>query len=103
MAQESAGELANRECSAYSNRDENSSSFPAPVTPFLFLPIPINFADAELLATISGIGPKLADKIVQTRETKGLFTKPHDLLAVPGIGPSRMKTFGSQFSFAIAQ
>ncbi len=96
-------ELSNPGWSTGSNGDKGSGSLPPAVTPFLFLPIPINFADAQLLATISGIGPKLADQIVQTRETKGLFTKPHDLLAVPGIGPSRMKTFGSQFSFATAQ
>jgi competence ComEA-like helix-hairpin-helix protein len=96
-------ELANPGWSSGSNGDKNSDFLPPAVAPFLFLPIPINFADAELLSTISGIGPKLADQIVQTRETKGLFTKPRDLLTVPGIGPSRMKTFASQFSFAIAQ
>jgi competence ComEA-like helix-hairpin-helix protein len=103
MAQERAGELANRECSADSNGDENSNFLPPAVTPFLFLPIPINFADAELLATISGIGPKLAGQIIKTRENKGPFSKPDDLLTVPGIGPSRMKMFSPQFSFAIVQ
>jgi competence ComEA-like helix-hairpin-helix protein len=79
---------------------KNSTSIPAAVTPFLFLPIPVNFADAELLATISGIGPKMAAQIVKTRESKGLFTGPQDLLTVPGIGPSRMNTFAPQFSFS---
>ena len=75
----------------------------AAVTPFLFQPIPINFADSELLATISVIGPELSAQIVKTRDNKGFFTQPEDLLAVPGIGRSRMNQFASQFSFAVSQ
>jgi competence ComEA-like helix-hairpin-helix protein len=76
---------------------------PAVVTPFLFLPIPVNFADAELLSTISGIGPELAAQIIATRNAKGQFSSPQDLLAVPGIGPSRMSQFAPQFSFTFSQ
>lgn len=79
------------------------TSVPAAVTPFLFQPIPINFADAELLATIPGIGPELSAQIVKTRDNKGFFTQPEDLLAVPGIGRSRMNQFAPQFSFAVSQ
>jgi len=76
---------------------------PAAVTPFLFLPIPVNFADAELLSTISGIGPGLAAQIIATRNAKGQFSSPQDLLTVPGIGPSRMNQFAPQFSFSVSQ
>ena len=82
---------------------EQSPMVPAAVTPFLFQPIPVNFADQELLATISGIGPKLAAQIVKTRDSKGFFAKPEDLLAVPCIGRSRMYQFAPQFSFAVNQ
>lgn len=82
---------------------EQSPMVPAAVTPFLFQPIPVNFADQELLATISGIGPKLAAQIVKTRDIKGFFAKPEDLLAVPGVGRSRMNQFAPQFSFAVSQ
>ena len=82
---------------------EQSLMVPAVVTPFLFQPIPVNFADQELLATISGIGPALSAQIVKTRDSKGFFTKPEDLLAVPGIGHSRMNQFAPQFSFAVSQ
>jgi hypothetical protein len=75
----------------------------AAVTPFLFQPIPINFADSELLATIPGIGPELSAQIVKTRDNKGFFTQPEDMLAVPGIGRSRMNQFAPQFSFAVSQ
>jgi hypothetical protein len=82
---------------------EQSPMVPAAVTPFFFQPIPVNFADQELLATISGIGPELAAQIVKTRDSKGLFAKPEDLLAIPGIGRSRMNQFAPQFSFAVSQ
>jgi competence ComEA-like helix-hairpin-helix protein len=82
---------------------EQSPMVPAALTPFLFQPIPVNFADQELLATISGIGPKLAAQIVKTRDSKGFFAKPEDLLAVPGVGRSRMHQFAPQFSFAVSQ
>jgi len=84
-------------------QNEKSSTAPAAVSLFLFQPLPVNFADAELLTTISGIGPKMAAQIIKTRDSRGLFTGPQDLLAVPGIGPSRMKTFASQFSFDLSQ
>lgn len=76
-------------------------ALPARFTPFFFLPIPVNSADAELLATIPGIGPGLAAKIIATRTTKGPFRSPPDLLQVPGIGPSRMSRFAPRFSFAV--
>ncbi len=82
---------------------EIAKTAPAAVTPFLFLPIPINFADSELLATISGIGPELSAQIVKTRNSKGFFTQPEDLIAVPGIGRARMNQFAPQFSFAVSQ
>lgn len=81
--------------------DEKPQVIPAAITPFLFLPIPVNSANVELLATISGIGPELATQIIQARNTKGPFTTPEDLLAVPGIGPSRMNQFAPQFSFSV--
>lgn len=83
--------------------NEKHQALPAAMTPFFFHPIPVNFANAELLATISGIGPELADRIVVTRNTKGFFFKPQDLLVVPGIGPSRMNQFAPQFSFTTIQ
>jgi len=82
---------------------EHIQSVPAALTPFFFQPIPVNFADQELLATISGIGPKLAAQIIKTRDSKGFFAKPEDLLTVPGVGRSRMDQFASQFSFAVSQ
>lgn len=84
-----------------SGKGEGPKAVPAGITPFLFQPLPVNFADPELLATLSGIGPKLAARIVKTRNIRGLFAGPQDLLAVPGIGDSRMKQFAPHFSFNV--
>lgn len=88
---------------AVAGQNEKTGIMPPALSPLLFLPIPVNFADEELLATISGIGPKMAGQIVTTREAHGFFARPQDLLAVPGIGPSRMKTFAAHLSFSLSQ
>lgn len=48
--------------------------------------VSVNTADAELLATIPGVGPALAEAILAERHTNGLFYYPEDLLCVRGIG-----------------
>ena len=51
--------------------------------------ININSADAEELAqSLSGIGRKKAEAIINYREQFGFFTDAEQLLEVPGIGPS---------------
>lgn len=73
---------------------------PAALTPFFFKKIPINYCDKELLMSVSGIGPVLADSILKTRKQVGFFQNRHDLLQVSGIGKSRMNRFATSFSFA---
>jgi len=51
-----------------------------------------NTASAEDLNRLPGIGPALADRIVEERETNGPFESAADLERVRGIGPAtRMK------------
>lgn len=52
--------------------------------------ININTATADQLATLKGIGPKLADSIIEYRKANGPFKDVTDLIKVNGIGP---KTF----------
>ncbi len=83
-------------------RGETKDGFkelPPDLTPFFFQPIPVNFADAELIETINGIGPRLAKEIVRTRNTRGFFSKADDLMNVPGIGPKRIRQLKNQLSF----
>jgi len=50
-------------------------------------PVDINSADATTLATLPGIGPALAGRIITYRQQHGHFTRPEALQDVPGIGP----------------
>ncbi|MBI4237946.1 MAG: helix-hairpin-helix domain-containing protein [Deltaproteobacteria bacterium] len=47
----------------------------------------INHVDAAALALLPGIGPALAERIVQHRAQHGAFATSDALLAVSGIGP----------------
>lgn len=46
----------------------------------------LNTADASALDALPRIGPAIAERIIEWRETNGRFTSVEDLLAVPGIG-----------------
>lgn len=47
----------------------------------------MNAASRELLAYVSGLGPKLAEAVVNYRNEHGLFCSRKDLLKVPRLGP----------------
>ena len=51
----------------------------------------INQASAADFASLRGIGPKLAGRIVAYRERHGAFLRVEDLLAIRGIGPKKWK------------
>lgn len=53
--------------------------------------VSLNSASAEQLATLPGIGPTLAARIVQWREQNGRFTAVDELLEVSGIGPAKFE------------
>jgi len=59
---------------------------PAQLIATLGLPVDLNRADAKELATLPGVGPKLARRILAHRRRRGPFRRPADLLAVRGIG-----------------
>jgi len=52
--------------------------------------VDLNTASAAELEGLPGIGPGLAQAIVEYRESHGVFQAVEDLLLVPGIGPSRL-------------
>jgi competence protein ComEA len=51
----------------------------------------INEASAPELERLPGIGPSLAQKIVDYRITNGPFLSVEDLLKVSGIGPAKLE------------
>ncbi len=54
------------------------------------LMVDLNTADEEALQRISGVGPALARRIVAYREKHGPFSAYEELLAVEGIGESKL-------------
>lgn len=57
----------------------------------LGLPVDINAATVDGLATLPGLGPKRAAAVVQDREQKGPFRDIDDLDRVKGIGPGTIE------------
>jgi competence protein ComEA len=52
--------------------------------------VDINTADAAALETLPGIGPSIAQAIVEWRDTNGQFASVDELEDVPGIGPATL-------------
>ena len=56
-------------------------------------PIMINRATVKDFESLDGIGPVLANRIINYRKSNGPFTAIEDLLKVPGIGQSKFAQF----------
>ncbi|MBX3234014.1 MAG: ComEA family DNA-binding protein [Labilithrix sp.] len=54
-------------------------------------PVYVNYASAEQLRRLPGVGPKRAEAIVALRARMGRFQRIEDLLRVKGIGRSTIK------------
>lgn len=61
--------------------------------------IRINSATLDELDTLPGIGPALAQTIVEYRTENGPFTSLEDLDNVPGIGPSKLEALRDMIVF----
>jgi len=55
------------------------------------VPVDLNTATADQLATLPGIGPSLAQAIVDHRDRAGPFASVEGLLDVRGIGPAKLE------------
>lgn len=66
-----------------------AAELPPAVANVFFQPIPINRADKSILTSLPGIGPVLAERIVQRREQQGPFRTKIELLQITGIGPQK--------------
>jgi len=54
-------------------------------------PVNINTATSRELERLDGIGPVLAQRIVDYREANGSFHSLEELMDVPGIGPKKLE------------
>jgi len=68
------------------------------LAPFFFKQISINSSSRELLMTIKGVGPVMAEAIISQRRISGPFTHPDDLLRIRGVGPKRMAYLANHLS-----
>jgi competence protein ComEA len=62
----------------------------------------VNTASVDELATVRGIGPALAERIVEHRKQHGPFKTAEDLLAVKGIGPKLLAKIRDRLAFGAA-
>jgi competence ComEA-like helix-hairpin-helix protein len=53
-------------------------------------PVDVNRADAAQLARLPGVGPGLAQRIVEERDRRGRFESPEALRYVLGMGPKKL-------------
>lgn len=59
----------------------------------------VNTATAEELETLTGIGPSLAQAIIDYRAEHGDFTAAEDLLNIKGIGEAKLEGFRAEITF----
>lgn len=90
--------LAVESCRAAGNKQENTTT-PARYSPFFYAAMPINSSNKDMLMTVKGIGPVLAEDIVTYRQQFGPFTSSMELLNLPGIGPKRAARLATVFTF----
>jgi len=69
------------------------------LAPFYFQKINVNTANSELLQTLQGVGPSLAEAIITCREQSGPFHSVEDLRRIKGIGEKRAEYFGAKLRF----
>ncbi|MDR3001633.1 MAG: helix-hairpin-helix domain-containing protein [Fibromonadaceae bacterium] len=72
--------------------DSKSKRAKAPKKKAPAFPLNINTASKEDLCFIKGIGPALAQRIIEHRETKGSFSSAKDLEKVSGIGTKKRQS-----------
>lgn len=68
-----------------------TSQAPAPQPRKAPAPLDINHASAEDFATLPGIGPELARRIVAFREKHGPFRRIEDLMVIQGMGRKKWR------------
>lgn len=66
------------------------------VTPYL---INVNTADRDELDILDGIGPAIAERIIEYRKNNGPFESADELAEISGIGPSTIANIRDYIEF----
>lgn len=83
------------ETTAYGNKART----PSHLTPFFYEPVQINRADREMLMTVKGVGPALAQQILNYRRENGGFHSALELQKLHGVGRTKARALASEFDF----
>jgi competence protein ComEA len=78
------------------SRAAPSMESPAPAGAGPNAPVNLNAATIEQLDTLDGVGPGIAQRIIDYREQHGSFRRVEELAEVPGIGPKRLAALTPQ-------
>lgn len=79
--------------------DGKPPAVPAEFTPFFFAKVPVNSAGMDILQTLPGIGPGMAERIIEFRTAHGPIRSPETFLRIPGIGSKRYESLRPYISF----
>jgi comEA protein len=60
----------------------------------------INTADRHALARLKGIGPKLAERVIDYRSTHGPFSCTDDIMRVKGIGEKKYQAISGMITIS---
>lgn len=63
-------------------------------------PVDVDTADSTALATLPGVGPALARRIVEDRRRRGAFGGMAALDGVPGVGPKLLERLRARVTFS---
>ena len=77
--------------SAHFNLPPAENSVPESSSEPVSFPIDLNSAGMDELTALPGIGPTLAQRIMDFRKTNGPFSRPEELLNVNGIGAGKLE------------
>lgn len=78
--------------------EDSGASGDGATTPALPGTISLSRADHASLESLPGVGPVLAQRIIEWRSAHGDFRHVEDVLAIPGIGPSTLDLFRNRVS-----
>jgi competence protein ComEA len=78
----------------------HAQNAPAAASPDKTALVNINTASAAEFEALPGIGPKMAQRIVEYREKNGAFKKLEDLMNVKGIGEKNFLKLKGQLTVA---